>query len=536
MKKKHLLVSLVISLLLIFTTACGGGNGSSAGNGKRVNGGTATIGLNGDIVSLDPAYAYDFTTSPVVNQMAEALLQFDANGNLKPLIAKNWSRPNPTTYVYNIKNNVKFSDGSPMTIKDVLFSMNRTKNPKTAAYTAWMYQNVKSITQTGKWQITVKLSKPDALWKYVPATTACDIISEKYYQSHKSNFGKATGGILATGPFKYQKWDSGSQVVLTKNTNYWDKANGGPYLNKVVYKILPDGNTRVTGLKTGELDATIGLPIDLIPLVKKMNNISIDSSGSYLTTFVAFNTQKAPLNDLNVRKALTYALDKNAIFKKVVKDSGNPSKNTLIGSGVWTFAKDKWSAAYAKIPDSNYDLSVAKQYLKKSKYPNGFKATITIFEDPLKDATALALQAAAKSLGITLTINKITADQFNTLQFSGQRNYDIIITDWGSDFPDPAGNLQPVFASVNAGDGGSNFANYKNSQVDKLIAEENSLTDNSKRTDLMIQAQSQITADYPIISLDYPKQVLARTKNLHGYTINPMWYWQAFAKDMYFTK
>ncbi|WP_052404739.1 ABC transporter substrate-binding protein [Bacillus rubiinfantis] len=526
---------LVITFMLLFTmimAACSNEKTSkeTKGGGSK-GGGTLTFALPGDIVSLDPAFSYDFTTNPVVTQITEGLLKFDEKGQLQPLLAESWESPDSKTYIYKIRKDVKFADGTPMSIDDVIFSMERIKDPKTASYVGWMYNNVDKIEKVDEWTVKVTLKQEDTLWRYVPATTGGHIVSKAYYEKNKENFGKPDGGVMGTGPFKYVSWQTGSEIALEKNENYWDKS-GGPYLDKVVFKVLPEGTTVVTGLKTGQITATIGLPLDLIPVVQGMEHIKIGMVDSFLNDFAAMNIGKKPFDDVNVRKALNYALDKDKILKDIVKDSGAPAKAIPLGKATWVFHSDLWEAAYKDIPDYAHDLNKAKEYLAKSSVPNGFEATILTDSDTLNLNSALAIQAAAKQIGVNLKIEKVTNEELNTRAFSGKRDYDIIMTSWGADFPDPVGNLQPVFHSNNRGDGGSNFANYSNKEVDKLLDEQAVLTDDKKRTELMIKAEKIIAEDSPWIMLNHPKQILAANQDLNGYDITPLWYWDAFTKNM----
>src|SRR6185437_11512048 len=114
---------------------------------------------------------------------------------------------------------------------------------------------------------------------------------------------------------EYVEWKTGSEITLQKNENYWD-TTGGPFLDKVVFKVLPEGTTIVTGLKTGQVSATINLPLDLIEVVQAMENVQIDAVDSYMSNFIAMNVEVEPFNDVNVRKAMNYALDKQKIMDK----------------------------------------------------------------------------------------------------------------------------------------------------------------------------------------------------------------------------
>ncbi|MDF2682392.1 MAG: hypothetical protein K0R47_3582 [Brevibacillus sp.] len=511
-----------------------GQNAVSTGNstgGTTKAGGTLTYALDSDIVAVDPAFAYDFSTMPVVNQITEGLLKFDKDSKLIPNLAEKWENPDPLTYFYHIRTDVKFQDGTPMTADDVIFSMERIRDPKTASYVAWLYENVDKIEKTDEWTVKVTLTQPDAQWKFAGATTACHVISKKYFEAHKDNFGKPEGGLMGTGPFKFASWQTGSEIVLEKNPDYWNK-EGGPYLDKVVLKVIPEGTTRVTGLKTGQINMAINLPLDLVPVVDGMDNVQVTKVDSFMNDYIAFNTQVKPLDDVKVRQAINYALDKQKIKDQIVKDTGTQGKAVPVAPAIWTYAKDKWEAAYKELPDYAYNLDKAKQLMAESSVPNGFSAKILTDGDTIRMNGALALQAAVKPLGIHLEIEKVTGEELSTRCFSGERNYEIMMNNWGADFPDPASNLLPLFHSKYTGDGGSNFGNYKNPQVDKLLDSQSRLNDDEKRADLLIQAEKIIASDTPWIMLNHPKQIMAATKGIQGYTITPLWYWDSFLKDM----
>lgn len=496
------------------------------------------VGLQGDIIAIDPAFTYDFTTSTVVNQITEGLLKFNNGETLEPNLAESWENPDPLTYIYNIRQDVTFQDGTPMTVDDVIFSMERTRNPDTGSYTGWMYANVATIEKTGDWQITVKLTQPDALWQYVPATTGGHVISKAHYEVNAENFGKAEAGAIGTGPYRFVSWATGSEVIIEKNADYWNSANGGPYLDRVTYKILPEATTRVAGLQTGEIDLVIGTdgaPADQLPIIQGMDNVTLTFTDSYYSNFLAFNTQRPPFDNAKVRQALNYAMDKTLLMQNLypIADAVTVAKAVDVMPRLWTFEQEKWQAAYDALPSYDVDMEKAAQLLKESGVADQLNGmVITTDENPLSLGMALALQAAAAELGYQLEINKVTYQENITLAFGGARDYDIIATAWGSDFPDPAGNLLPVFHSRYVGDGGSNFGNYKNEEVDKLLDEQNALTDTAERTDLMIQAQQIIADDSVWIVVMHPKQVFVLNSEFEGYTVTPLWYWDAFIKDI----
>lgn len=536
-KMKGITRWLVITLLILgIISACAPAQSTAQPEEKKSSkGGEIVIGLESDIVSLDPAFNYDFSTGPVVNQIADALLKYNPDGTLAPCLAESWEAVDPTTYVYKIRQGVKFHDGSDMTVDDVIFSMERHLDENLGSYVGWMMASVEKIEKIDNWTIQVKLSQPDALWQYVPASPAAQVISKKHFEANQANFGKPEGGIIATGPFKYVSWTSGSEVVIERFDDYWDKGEGGPYLDRAIYKILPEPTTRVAGLQSGEINMVIwALPADQLPVLEQMENVNLDLADTYMNDAIEFNCQRPPFDNVKVRQGLNYSIDKAALVEAILGGRGDVGRAVPVAPQLWTFSKDKWQAAWDALPKYEKDLEKAKQLLDESGVADQINGkVITADDNPVRAAFALALQSSAKELGYDLEIKTVTGQELTTMGFGGARDYDIIVNNWGSDFPDPAGNLNPLFHSSSAGEGGANYANYKNPEVDKLLDDANQLTDNDKRADLMIKAQQIIAEDSPWIMVDYPKGPMALDKAFAGYKMIPLWYFDAFLKNIY---
>lgn len=511
-----------------------------AGCGKGKNGGdsTFTVALDSDIVALDPAFAYDFTTNPVINQITEGLLTFDENNELVPWLASDWSQTDDTTYVYTIRDDVCFSDGTPMTMDDVMFSLERTMNPDTGSYLQWMFSPVESIEQTGDWELTVKLSQPSATWQYVFGTTAGHIISKAYYEEHADNFGTAEGGILGTGPYKFESWSSGQNIVLTKNENYWDDS-ADIQIDRLVFNVIPEDTTRVTALQSGQVDFTASTPPDMLETLENDENLQVQSIPTMGVTFLAFNTQRAPFNDVNVRKAIYSAIDVADIKENIVKDTGETATLLPNGPALFTSSTDAWNEYAQEHPAYTYDLDQAKEYLAASDYPDGFDCTLLTTEASIRYSMALAIQEDLKALNINVEIVRVSADEHTAYQFGnildadGNRDFDMIIAGWESDYPDIAGNIEPLYSSANTGEGGSNTAVYVNDQVDELIALQSQTTDPDQRSEYLFQALDIITEDIPYIFLEYPNRQVTMQNGYEGFTLNASWLWNLQFKNIH---
>jgi len=533
MKKGRIkmMLSVFVAVAMLLSLVGCGGNTTATEAPKQDEQTVFTFALGGDVVSFDPAFAYDFTSNPVVNQVTEGLLRYNSNSELEPCLAERYENPDPVTYIYHLRKNVTFHDGTPMTADDVIFSMERIRDPQTAAYSAFMFENVDTIEKLDDYTVKVTLSKPDALYQYTVATTAGHVISKAYYEANKETFGKPDGGTMGTGAYKYVEWKTGSEVILEKNEAYWDSENM-PSFDKIVYKVIPEGATIVTGLKTGQIDATIGIPVDLLPLVQEMENLSVKTAGSFSFDNFSFNTQKAPFDDVNVRKAISSAYNSQKIIDEIVKDTGFYSPAVPVPPSMWTFGREQWDNFIQNFEGYGYDMARAQEFLAQSSVPNGFTATLVTDGDPIRLNACLELKESVAQLGINLEIEKVSREELTTRLMGGERNYDMITGNFGADFPDPSANLVPLFHSKFTVDGGSNFPNYKNPEVDRLLDEQMLLTDSNKRAELMIEAVNIIAEDVPCIMIDFYNNIYVSDKNIEGYDIAPLWYWDGFVKQL----
>ena len=487
---------------------------------------------------MDPAFDYDFVSGLAVDSITEPLLKFCENDTkLCPNLAESWTvSPDGMTYTLKIRQGVKFHDGSVMTVEDVVFSLDRIRDPKLASYVAWMLAKVKDVTAPDATTVVITLSEPDALFEYALAATAAHVVNKKFVLASGDKYGKPEVGSIGTGPFKFVEWKSGDHQTLARFDDYWDKANGGPYLDQITIKIIPEPTTRVAGLQTGEIDFIVNnIPSDQYATVKAIKDVNLTFTQSYYGEWMTFNTKKAPFDNVKVRQALNYAFDKKAVRELFYGADAAPTKSTLVNPSLWTFSKDAWQTAWDQLPAYDFDLAKAKQLLDESGVAdklNGMEIAYYDSTPSIKGAAESFIDSMSK-LGITIKARKTTYQENVALQFGPHNDYDILVGSWGSDFPDPSGNLRPNFASANIAAGGANSSAYENKQVDELLAKQNTLVDPAERAKLLIQAQKIIADDSVVIVTAYPGWPLAVNKRLAGYSVSSLWYWASLFKDVY---
>ena len=493
---------------------------------------TLNIALADEIVSLDPAYSFDNLTNQVVNQITQGLLYFDYNGQLQPQLCSSWEAVDPLTYVYQIRDDVNFSDGTSMTMDDVLFSLNRHMDEDVASYLAWMYANVESIEQTGDWELTVHMSSPDAAWQYAFATTAGHIISKAYYEANAEQFGQPGTGVVGTGPYVLDTWTTGSEITLKYNENYWDKENE-PQFKNIDFKIITDANTQATALANGQADYMFDPPTEMLDTIRQSESMAVSEVDGWTVLWMAMNCQSGPFSDVNVRKAVAYALDKDALYEGVLTENGSYAKNGMpFSSALYGSEAESWEAYAETAVDEKNDLTKAQEYLAQSAYPDGFDCDLYINQDSIYNSIAVYVQSALAQIGINVNIETKSGDEMSNIQFGSTRDYDLAIVRWTADYPDVSGQLYPLFHSSNIAEGGGNTSCYSNAEVDSLLEQEVASIDMKERTQLMQQALDIIANDTPMITFDYPFKRIAMNKDLTGFEANASITWNFFAKDL----
>jgi peptide/nickel transport system substrate-binding protein len=517
----------LLALPLFVAGAVFAGGGQARGSGR-----TFTVALSEDIRALDPGLAWNYVTNQVTNQITEGLLTLNSNNEIVPELAKSWSQSDDLTYVYEVRDDIVFSDGSKMTMNDVVFSFERYRNPDGGTYFSDFYADVESISATGPWQLTIRLSKPSAVFKYIPAIGAGRIISKAYYEQHAGDFGTPRGGIVGTGPFQYLSWTSGQEIVLKKNPNYWDTAKlAANIIDTLVYKIIPNDTTRVMALQTGDVDFSVNVPPDMIDQLASSSNVTVTSVDTYSLVFLAFNTQRAPFDDVNVRRAVAHALNLPEFNRTIVKSAGTLGTVLPFGAALYGENKAKWEQYLERSESYPYSLDRAKQLLAQSAYPNGFGAGVIVGEGSLASQRALFLQEALKPLNINVEIIRVDGDMQDTYQMggildaNGKRDYDLLFGGWEADYPDLNSNIEILYVSSQAGQDGYNAAAYSNSQVDDLIDAQRSELDNGRRFELQARFMDIVSRDVPYIIFDYGTRQSVLNKKYTGLAVTPAWLW-----------
>lgn len=527
--KKMLLAVLAAAMVLTCMTGC------SQKEESADEGATITSQLQADVVALDPARCYDTSTMQVLGQVTENILAQQMDGSMEPFLAESWKAVDDVTYVYQMRSDVKFSNGDPMTMEDVLFSIERHRDPEVASYLSWMLENVESIEQTGDWEFTVKLYEPDATWQYVLGTAVGAVIQKSACLAAGDDFGSTVEGLVGTGPYVLDSWTVGSELRASYNENYWDPEYSDPDVKNIIFTIIPEDTTRVSALTSGQTDLDTWIPSDMIQTLEESGKVKVQMKESADFLFLAMNCAVEPFNDVNVRRAVAYAIPKQEICDTIIGKAGEKASSLPMSSYLYTFEKEKWEAYEQQAQDYEYDMDKAKACLAASAYPDGFTVSLICDESNMNNSMALVIQQSLAELGITVNIERMSADEIICHEFgeyvdeNGNHTYEMGIFDWEADWPDPSGNIMGIFNSAYLGEGGSNVPGYSNPEVDDLLNRQAASLDEAERTELLQQALDIIIDESPIVPISYMYYKMGLGERIEFYDSVT---WGAYFKNM----
>lgn len=533
--RRDFLVGAGAGAALLFIAGCGGAGGSStsvtkaaAGTGKDVQ--LVNWGLSSDIVGFDNVVAWDYATSPVMIQTLDTLLRLGDDGvSIEPNLAQSWRAESPTRYSYEIRPGVRFHDGSPVTAEDVAYSLNRHLDPKVGSYLATFYANVAHITADNN-SVVVTLKQPDAVWKYVPTFTAGTVVSKASIEA-ALKAGKKPGTpetpVIGSGPYSFVSWTRGQSVNLTRFDGYWNRQL--PLRVKDLnFRVVADTNAMASALLSGDLQGTFQLDGRSVKPLQGNKQVQVVTGPSLNFRYLGFNVSKPPFNDARVRRALASALDRQGILESAYGGQGQLWNSTILQQQ-WLFARDVFQNAYSKLPVDTPNLQQA-QALVKQAGANGKQGTLVVSSDE-EQAIGVAVQAAAKSIGLNLNIQKVSGDQQSQLLNTNgtQRAYNAFVYNFGSDVPDPSEAIDVSFLSS---DKISNYSVYHDPTTDRLLNGQSVAPDGPERARLLTAAQARLAQQRVWIPLYQINTLMVLNSGVGGYQIKPLWYWDTWAAHL----
>jgi peptide/nickel transport system substrate-binding protein len=498
--RKRSAVSLLIGFLLV-TGVCINSSADAAEYAK-----TIVIGRNEDSRNLDPVTQDGNVNIWVFNLVLEGLVKTNDDGTkIEPALAKSWDiSEDGLTYTFHVREGLKYSDGSPVTGEDWVWSLLRARDTKESTWKFAM-EAVADVTAPNDTTVVIKLKEA---WAPILADLAmfnCTVQSKTYYD--KVGAEAYTQKPLGTGPFYFSKWKKGEYLLLKKNTHFWKE--GLPKTEEIKFVVVPDDNTRVMQLQAGGVDIMTFVPYNRMDELNNDPNLVAMGVPSTSTRYIVLNNNVKPFDDVRVRKALQHGTNKEAIVRFVLYKYGEPAKGLAPKSGL--FYNDD-------IKPYGYDVKKAKELLAEAGYPKGFKTEVLVRSgNAVYEQIATILKEQWKQIGVD--VNILSLESATAVEKYRGMKHQVTLSGWTNDMNDPS---QQVNYVIIPGPAHAYYTDWKSEEAVDLAQQGNRELDLAKREAMYKKIQAIHYDETPMIPIFHGTYPVVINKNVEGFVQTPL--------------
>jgi peptide/nickel transport system substrate-binding protein len=467
-------------------------------------GGTLRVGFYIEAQTMDPHLSGSKIDRQVYHNIYEPLVTLDTRLGVKPGLAESWTQPDPKTLVFKLRRGVKFHDGTDFNAEAAKFNIERMKTePKSVR--KGEVANIDTVDVVDSHTIRVNLKKPDAALLATLTDRAGMMVSPKVVQERGAELGRNAKGA-GTGPFEFVEWVRDSHLIIKRNDAYWNK-QGGPYLDRVRYRPIPDDVVKLQSLQSGEIDVMDYVQPRDVAAVKADKNVVVVDVPSLADFAYQLNLTRPPFNNKALRQAVASALDLEQIVKGVWLNVG-VAANGPIPPTSWAYDRS--------IAPIKRDLAKAKAKLAEGGQPNGFTFTMTTNNIPINVQEAEVMQAQLAEAGIVAKVKLV--DSATLIADGNNKNFEMISFQW-SGRPDPDGNTYQFLRTT---PGTSfNWSGISNPQIDALLDRTREISNQAERRKLYSELTKLLQDELPMLFIIHPIEPKAFSPRVQNYEAIP---------------
>ncbi|AJR08085.1 oligopeptide ABC transporter substrate-binding protein OppA [Photobacterium gaetbulicola] len=491
-----------------------------------------------EVASLDPHKTEGVPESHVIRDLLEGLVNQDENGNTVPGVAESWETTDNRTFTFHLRKDAKWSNGDPVTAHDFVYSFKRAVDPATASPYSWYLEmttmknadeiiagkadkETLGVSAKDDYTLVVELEQAVPYFVKMMGHTTVKPVNRKVVEKFGDNWTKPEN-FVGNGAYTLDNWVVNERIVLTRNENYWD--NDNTVINKVTFLPIENQVAEMNRFLAGEIDITNELPNEHFRRLQNQHADSVSISGNLCSYYYGFNNEKAPFNDVRVRKALSYAIDRDVVTKALL---GQGQKPGYFLTPEITANFNPVTPEYGQMTQKERNAK-AKELLEEAGFGPGNPLNFTLLYNTSENHKKIAVAIASmwkKNLNVTATLEN---QEWKTyLDTRRQGNFDVTRAGWCGDY-----NEASSFLSLMQSNNSSNDPRYNSKAYDAIMAKALESTSDAEREQLYIEAEQLLASDMPIAPIyQYVKARLVNPK-VGGYPANNAED-KLFSKDMY---
>ncbi len=466
---------------------------------------------NRDVISLDPIFSAAYPEYTADSLMCESLLRQAPDGSLQPGLAT-VSNPSPTTMVFTLRPGVKFWDGHPVTSADMVYSLDRAADPKLGGYYSGRLDRIASVTATSPTQVTIKLTQPD-YWLEGELSSMPGIIIEKSFaEKEGKKYGTPAGSIMCTGAYMLKSWTPGVGVVAVRNQHYWNPSVH-PLVGQITLKGVPDVTSLTAGLLTGAIQGDYGVGLPTLDQLKDSSAVRVDLGPGWSSDVLEIASFKGVLGNLNVRRALSMALNRQGIINSVYQGAAQLPR-WVSNPGTFGYGQSVFARAYASSPVLTQNIAEARKLVQQAGDTGKTITFGTTSQLAVIAGVTAAYQAAAQAIGLKVALRSASAQDFIDFFISPQFRAGVDAfpgVDYG-DYADPAALL----AAFDLPGGSENYDNFNDPEITAALEQARGTANPDQRAALVARAEQLTMQQLPRIPDVEPDTVLVLSKTLTG--------------------
>lgn len=492
---RFLIASVVSGGLLI--GSCASGHAQSPQYGGVLN-----VGIADDTKSLDPTFQLEFSERQPEYLIYNTLFGLSDDLSITPELAKSWSvSDDGLTLVLHLRADIKFQDGTNFDAKAVKWNLERRLSDELNSPSRTVLKPIISkVVAVDPLTVLIQLKTPSPSLLGMLAQREGFMISPAAAKKYGDSFGLHPVG---TGPFMFKKWLQNDRIFLVKNQKYWEK--GKPYLDGVVFHLLADHGVGVSRILTGELDVLSYLSPNETRLLEGKPGVKLMLNLGARWVSLHMRNDLPPFNDVRVRRAIAYGLDRKKITAIATAGKGTVA-NGLTSPRLWWFD--------ANLPNYPYDPKKAKELLAEAGYGHGLSLTLSTPPDSLYRPISILAQEQLKQIGISIRIQPVSATMWGEMAMNGQ--IDFMPIRW-TQRPDPDGLMSYLLDGASS----QNWVHFHNANYDKLLKQGRLEKDRNRRRAIYNEAQRILAEQLPYVNLFFAVEYTAMRNSVRNFVLIP---------------